>query len=219
MEVSKVREKAKVLDPETIVEQNNSSNRRKIGILGGTFNPPHIGHLLLADQVKDQLNLEDVHFMPNANPAHVNEKTTIRSDYRVDMVDLAIEDNPEFSLNLTEVNRGGTSYTIDTIKELKEASPNTDYYFIIGGDMVEDLKNWKSIDELVELVQFVAVRRPTFKTETPYPVIWVDIPQLEVSSSEIREKVSTNCSIRYLVPEQVIDYIDTKGLYVDDKAK
>lgn len=214
-----MREKTKVLEPETVAEKNHSSNRRKIGILGGTFNPPHIGHLLIADQVRDQLSLEDIQFMPNANPAHANKKTTIHSDYRVDMVDLAIEDNPDFSLNLTEINRGGTSYTIDTIKELKEANPNTDYYFIIGGDMVEDLENWKSIDELVDLVQFVAVRRPTFQRETPYPVIWVDIPQLEVSSSEIREKISTNCSIRYLVPGQVIDYIDTKGLYVDDEGK
>jgi len=135
------------------------------------------------------------------------------------MVDLAIEDNPDFSLNLTEVNQGGKSYTIDTIKELKEANPHTDYYFIVGGDMVEDLNNWKSIDELVNLVQFVAVRRPTFKTETPYPVIWVDVPQLAVSSSEIREKVATSCSIKYLVPDEVISYIDKKGLYINDETK
>jgi len=219
MERSKMKEFTKVLNSETVVEQNQSSSRRKVGLLGGTFNPPHIGHLLMADQVKDQLNLEDIQFMPTAEPAHVNEKTTISSDYRVDMVDLAIEDNPDFSLNLTEVNRGGKSYTIDTIKELKESNPNIDYYFIIGGDMVEDLENWRSIDELVDLVQFVAVRRPNFKSETSYPVIWVDVPQIAISSSEIREKVATKSSIKYLADDEVIDYINAKGLYINDETK
>jgi len=214
-----MKEFTKVLNSETVVEQNQSSSRRKVGLLGGTFNPPHIGHLLMADQVKDQLNLEDIQFMPTAEPAHVNEKTTISSDYRVDMVDLAIEDNPDFSLNLTEVNRGGKSYTIDTIKELKESNPNIDYYFIIGGDMVEDLENWRSIDELVDLVQFVAVRRPNFKSETSYPVIWVDVPQIAISSSEIREKVATKSSIKYLADDEVIDYINAKGLYINDETK
>lgn len=206
---------SKVVEPEVLTETTSKADK-KIGVLGGTFNPPHMGHLMIAEQVRDQLDLDNIHFMPTFIPAHKEEKAAIDSDHRVEMVGRAIDDNSNFSLNLTEVNRGGKSYTVDTMKVLKEANPETRYYFIIGGDMVEDLPNWKGIDELVNLVQFVAVRRPNYSQKSEYPVIWIDVPSYEISSSIIRNKVKTACSIHYLTPEKVIEYIEKEGLYKDD---
>mgnify|MGYP002722015534 FL=1 len=193
--------------------EERQETRRKIGLMGGTFNPPHLGHLLVAEQVYEALDLDNIHFMPTAKPGHAAGKETIDASYRVDMVDYAIEDNPHFSLNLTEVNRGGTTYTIDTIKELKEASPETDYYFIIGEDSVMDLAEWKNIEQLLDLVQFVGVKRPGYQAEVNFPIIWVDTPELDISSSDIRQRVSEGQSIKYLTPDRVRDYIEDKGLY------
>lgn len=203
------------LEPE-VQTLSQTDTHRRVGIMGGTFNPPHIGHLIVAEQVCEALELDSIHFMPTFKPGHASGKETIDANYRVDMVDLAIEDNPHFALDLTEVNRAGTTYTIDTIKELKEANPETEYFFIIGGDMVQDLANWKAIDELVSLVHFVGVNRPGYVSETDYPIIWVDTQEVDVSSSEIRERISQGLSIKYLTSPSVIDYIEQKGLYKND---
>lgn len=205
---------------EPLVESETSTeNHKRIGILGGTFNPPHLAHLIVAEQVYESLDLDAIHFMPTNEPGHAAGKETIPADYRVDMVDFAIEDNPNFWLNLTEVNRPGKTYTIDTMKELKEANPDTEYYFIIGGDMVADLSNWKDIDELVKLVHFVGVNRPGYEVETDYPVVWVDTLEMDISSTLIRKRVKEGLSIKYLTPDAVIDYIQEKALYIeDDKA-
>lgn len=189
---------------------------KRVGIFGGTFNPPHYAHLVIAQHIQEELELDRIHFLPTAEPSHTNGKTTIPADYRVDMVELAIEDNPNFCLDLTEVSRGGKSYTVETMRALTEANPNVEYYFIIGQDMVLDLPTWDGIDELMELVQFVAAKRPGYEGESPYPIIWVDVPELALSSSLIRQRVSEGKSIQYLTPPRVIDYIKTEGLYTHD---
>ena len=111
-----------------------TAKKRRIGILGGTFNPPHLGHLVIADQVATQLGLDKVLFMPDAEPPHVDRKLTIPAKDRVAMVKAAIKDNPRFDLELTEVNRGGRSYSYDTMLQLTQAHPENQYYFIIGGE-------------------------------------------------------------------------------------
>lgn len=189
---------------------------KRVGILGGTFNPPHYAHLVIAQHIQEELELDRIHFLPTAEPSHTNGKTTIPADYRVEMVELAIEDNPNFCLDLTEVSRGGKSYTVETMRALTEANPDVEYYFIIGQDMVLDLPTWDGIDELMELVQFVAAKRPGYEGESPYPIIWVDVPELALSSSLIRQRVSEGRSIQYLTPPRVIDYIKTEGLYTHD---
>jgi nicotinate-nucleotide adenylyltransferase len=195
----------------------NLNHRRQVGILGGTFNPPHLGHLVMADQVMKQLALEKVLFMPDSQPPHVDEKQTISGELRQAMVERAIFDNLNFELETAELQRGGISYTYDTIKILKQRHPDTDYYFIIGGDMVAYLPKWHRIDELVKLVRFVGVRRRDFSVHTPYPVIWVDSPLIDISSSMIRQRVVNHQSIHYLVPEGVENYIYEKGLYLERK--
>ncbi len=206
-------------EPEVLIEEIRTSKREKVGILGGTFNPPHMGHLMMAEQVKDQLDLDKIFFMPTAQPPHSSvTKTTIASEKRVQMLELATMDNSDFEIERYEVDKGGKNYTYDTMKALIELYPTVDFYFIVGGDMIADMPTWYRIDELIELVQFVGVNRPGYSVETDYPIIMVDIPMIDISSSTIRKKVAMNCSIKYLVPEDVRNYIVLEGLYQDDET-
>lgn len=194
--------------------QPANAGRHRIGIMGGTFNPPHIAHLLMAEQVGSQLDLDEVWFMPTATPPHAQGKTTIASQHRVQMVQKAIAGNSRFKLQPYEVNKGGTNYTYDTMAHFTKAYPETDFYYIIGTDSANDLATWHRIDDLVRLVQFVGVRRPGEKPYNgPYPILWVDSPLMDISSTEIRLRVFLEQSIRYQVPQAVAEYIDKHGLY------
>jgi len=190
--------------------------RKRVGILGGTFNPPHVGHLMIGEHVAQQLQLDEVRFMPNALPPHVDTKIAIDPLERAAMVQAAVQDNHLFKLELLEIQRGGKSYSYDSIVALREKEPETDFYFIIGGDEVAYLPTWYRIEELIDLVHFVGVNRPGVNQESPYPVQWVDVPQLEISSTMIRERVANHTSIRYMVPDMVAAYIFKKGLYLDE---
>lgn len=210
--------KEKSACPNTCVvtkESKDSQRRQQVGILGGNFNPVHIAHLIMADQVQQQLGLDKVYLMPTYQPPHIDEKKTIDSTHRLAMLKLAIEGNPHLAIETIELDRKGKSYTVDTMRYLTKKNPNTDYYFIIGGDMVNYLPKWKEIDELMTLVRFVGVNRPYYDTDTAYPIIWVDLPQMAISSTVIRQKIYMGCSVRYLLPENVLHYIQEKELYVD----
>lgn len=198
---------------QTLPKLNMTNNRKKIGIIGGTFNPIHNGHLFIADQVRNQLGLQKVYFMPDYLPPHVDHKEAIGADERVKMVNLAINDNDYFDIEMIEVIRKGKSYTYETMLELKKKHPDYDYYFIIGGDMVNYLPKWYHVNDLMNMVHFVGVRRDNYPMETPYPVIWVDIPKLDISSTLIRKLIKNRQSIRYLVPEKVRKYIKEHNIY------
>ncbi|MDO1605602.1 nicotinate-nucleotide adenylyltransferase [Lactobacillus sp. YT155] len=207
-----------ITDEQIQVKELKNDSKKRVGILGGTFNPIHIAHLVMAQQVLDQLSLDEIWFMPDNIPPHVDKKDAIAPMHRVEMIRLAIEDNPRFQLDLTEINRGGVSYTYETMKLLKEANQNTDFYFIIGGDMVEYLPTWNKIDELVKLVDFVGVCRPGYEKDTPYPVIWVNSPVMNISSTDIRKRLTSGHTVKYLVPAEVEDYIKKEGLYTDGQV-
>lgn len=192
------------------------SPRKQIGLLGGSFNPVHYTHLLIADQVKQSLGLDRVDLLPSFLPPHVDEKPTIPAKHRVTMVERAIATNQNLGVETSEIYRQGKSYTYDTIKALREEHPDTDYFFIIGGDMVEYLPKWYKIDELLTMVQFVGVKRPDYPTTSDYPLIWVDVPDSGISSSLIRSKRAQGCSIRYFVPDSVLEYIQEEGLYLNE---
>lgn len=198
-----------------VSEEILGPRRKQVALFGGTFNPVHIGHLIMAEAVGTTLGLDRVLFMPDNQPPHVDHKSAIPAAHRVAMLEAAIRPNPMFDLELTEVRRGGVSYTIDTMRALREAHPDTDYYFIIGADMVNYLPKWRDIAELVKLVTFVGVRRRGFTPASAYPIVWVDAPLIEISSSTIRERVAKHQSIRYLVPDAVAAYIEKEGLYLD----
>lgn len=207
-----------VTEPEILIEEIRTSERMKVGILGGTFNPPHMGHLVIAEQIKSQLDLDKILFMPTAEPPHVSAvKETISADVRAQMVELAIMDNPDFDLECYEVEQGGKNYTYNTMKALIELYPMVDFYFIVGSDMIADMPTWYRIDDLVNLVQFVGVGRPGFEVESDYPIILVDVPQTSISSTLVRNKVTQGCSIKYLVSAAVEEYIELEGLYRNDK--
>lgn len=195
---------------ETAVEK---TGRKQVGILGGNFNPVHNAHLLVADQVRQQLCLDEVFLMPEFIPPHVDKKETIAEQHRLNMLMLAINGIEGLDIETIELERQGISYTYDTMKYLTENNPDTDYYFIIGADMVEYLPKWHRIDELVELVQFVGVQRPKYKVGTSYPVIWVDVPLMDISSTSVRELIKTGHTPNFMVPQSVLAYIKKAGLY------
>jgi nicotinate-nucleotide adenylyltransferase len=193
------------------------NEQKKVGLYGGTFDPIHTVHLIVAEQARDALNLDEIWFLPAHIPPHKRSRRITADIHRVEMIRLAIADNPRFLLNTVELERdsGQPSYTYDTVRLLKVRHPEVDFYFIIGGDMANYLPKWHRIDELVQMVQFVALARPGYTMENKYMqrVIETEMPQLDVSSTMIREKASAGRSIRYLVPDAVRMYIEEKRLY------
>ncbi|WP_431027268.1 nicotinate-nucleotide adenylyltransferase [Lysinibacillus sp. LZ02] len=185
---------------------------KKVGILGGTFNPPHIGHLMMANEAYHALGLDEVRFMPNAIPPH-KESSGATDEQRKKMVALAIADVPYFILETFELRRGGLSYTYDTMQALTTSEPNVQFYFIIGGDSIDSLHTWYCIDQLVHIVQFVGFKRPGSEGTTHYPMTMVDAPQIDLSSTLLRERLARGGTVRYLVPEQVEAFIRKEGLY------
>ena len=205
-----------LLTPFTKVElepEIKNKKRKQVGILGGNFNPVHNAHLVVADQVRQQLGLDKVLLMPEYLPPHVDAKGTIAEHHRLKMLELAIEGIEGLEIETIELERKGISYTYDTMLLLNERDPDTDYYFIIGADMVDYLPKWHRIDDLVEIVQFVGVQRPRYKAGTSYPVIWVDVPLMDISSSMVRDFVAKGRTPNFMLPKPVLDYIKKEGLY------
>lgn len=202
-----------VVEPKVQVALQEQNTKKAVGILGGTFNPIHIAHLILAEQVYSKLNLDEIWFIPDNIPPHVNKKGAIAPRHRVEMIRLAIRDNAHFKVDLTEIMRGGISYTIDTVNELRRRHPENDFYLIMGGDMISDFKNWKNPHELASLIKLVGVKRPGYVQLCDFPIIWVDAPFMSVSSTQIRELLQAGNSVKYLVPQAVSEYITKEGLY------
>ncbi|AWB46990.1 nicotinate-nucleotide adenylyltransferase [Paenibacillus sp. CAA11] len=187
--------------------------------MGGAFDPIHCGHLLAAEAARDQYKLEEVWFMPSHLPPH-KEKAGVSGQQRMDMVKAAIESHPAFKPLDIELVRGGISYTIDTIRELRGLHPELDFYFIIGADMVNYLPKWEGIEELVRLLTFIGLQRPgsmleldTLPEAVQSAVLLADMPLVDISSSLIRARLRQGRSIRYMVPEPVYDYMMRSGIY------
>lgn len=189
---------------------------KRIGIFGGTFDPPHIGHFIIAEEVRDKCQLDEVWFMPVNIPPHKHRGDLTPADKRIKMLELGIKDRNKFSICHIEIMRKGKSYTVNTMEQLVSQFPNYQFYFIIGGDMVDDLHTWYEIDKLLELVTFIGTERPGHRSEPKIDrdkIIFVTVPQLEVSSSMIRERILNNKSIHYFVPDEVGEYIKENQLY------
>lgn len=188
---------------------------KKVGILGGTFDPPHFGHLLIAEEARVSCSLDEIWFMPTRTPPHKTSSLLCSDDDRIEMVKKAISSNSHFHLNLIEFERLGPSYTIDTMRELKSRSKDINFFFIIGGDMVNYLPKWKGIDELLTMLTFVGIQRPGHIITSGYDkrIVMIEAPQLEISSSEIRARLQQGKSIRYLLPDLVHDYIKERNIY------
>ena len=186
----------------------------KIGILGGTFNPIHIGHLILAEEVREKLSLDRIIFVPAYLPPHKDNSDIARASLRLAMVKLAIKGNRYFLTSDMEIKRDGRSYTIDTIKEFKRAYQQDELYFIIGSDLFKYLDDWKDLDEIIKIVRFVVATRPGYLLEKiPSHITTIPIRAVDISGFEIRKAIKENKSFRYLVPEAVLKYINKNRLY------
>lgn len=186
---------------------------KKVGILGGTFNPPHIGHLIMANEALSALKLDEVRFMPNAIAPHKKTHTDITNENRLRMVEILTSPYPKFKVETIELQLGGISYTYRTMVELVEREPDVQFYFIIGGDMIDSLHTWHYIDDLTKLVQFVGIYRPGSFSKTTYNVLMVEAPRIDLSSTIIRRRLSNGETVKFLLPDDVLHYIQKEGLY------
>lgn len=191
----------------------------KIGVFGGTFDPPHLGHLIVAEHVREWLGLEKVIFVPAVIPPHKRQRSDITpAEERLEMVRRAIAGNPSFDSSDIEIRRGGISFSVDTLKELRMHYPSDELHLLIGMDNVRDFKTWKDPEMIKRIAKVVVMTRPG---TIPDPEIRVElttmivceVPEIGISSNEIRELVRKGCSIRYLVPLSVVEYISEQMLY------
>lgn len=192
-----------------------------IGLFGGSFNPPHIAHLIVAEIVRDQFTLDEVWWIPNASPPHKRNRNLVEVEHRMEMTRLAVESNPNFRVSDVEVKREGVSYTVDTIRTLQETHPKTDFGLIIGSDSLDYFAEWHEPDEILDRVPLIVYKRPGALESVALPryanrVRYVAAPMMEVSGTEIRARCRKGRSIRYLVPESVRTYIEARGLYRDE---
>lgn len=177
------------------------TNRRAIGLFLGHFNPVHIAHLIIADQVRQQLNLEEVRFLP--------EKPSVEI---LKMLELATEERK--GLTIEKIKIDAKFRIFETVKRITEETPDCDFYFIIGGDVVSGLSHWTRINDLLQLVQLVGVQRPRYRTGTSFPLIWVDTPLMDISSTVIRKQIGKSIMPNFLLTSKVLAYIKKEGLYV-----
>lgn len=189
---------------------------KRIGIFGGTFDPPHVGHLLIADEVKYVVGLDEIWFIPTNVPPHKQQPMT-NSTHRYEMLLQATKEVDYFKVDPIELDRTGRSYTIDTMKALIKMYPTYSFHFIIGADMVEYLPKWEQIDELLQKVNFIGVQRRGYELKTSYPVKEVTIPLIEISSTEIKERIENGAPIQYFLPKEVYTYVKEHRLYGSTK--
>lgn len=187
----------------------------KIGILGGSFNPIHIGHLVLAEEARQKLKLDKIFFIPVNIPVHKDAKDLLPPDERLKMIRLAIRDNPNFQALDIEIKRKGKSYTIDTLKGLKDKYPQVDkFFFIVGSDALSYLNNWKDIGEVMKLAKFVVASRPNYPLKNlPKNILPLAVESVDISGFRLRQRIKNSESVRYLLPKEVNSYILKNKLY------
>jgi nicotinate-nucleotide adenylyltransferase len=195
----------------------------RIGILGGTFDPPHIGHLILAEVARNSLDLDRVLWAVAADPPHKQGLSITPVAHRLKMVELAISGSRAFRVSLVDVERPGPHYTVDMLRILSGEYPGDDLIFIIGGDSLADLPHWHRPSELIEAARLAVLNRPTASIDWPTleasipglreRVTLLHGPQIDVSGIDLRKRLRQRQSVRYLVPESVVSYIESNNLY------
>lgn len=190
----------------------------KIGVMGGTFDPVHLGHLVAAEQARAELKLDEVIFVPAGSPWQ-KERGVTSAEHRYLMTVLATAEHPSFSVSRLEIDRDGPTYTVDTLRALREALPDAGLYFITGADAILDILTWKAAEECLALADFVAAARPGYDLRVLDDhglrdhVIVLDVPALAISSSDVRERLASGRPVRYLIPSAVEGYARKYGLY------
>lgn len=192
-----------------------TSKRRRIGVMGGTFDPIHHGHLVAASEVAAALSLDEVVFVPTGEPWH--KKPVSSAEHRYLMTVIATAANPQFTVSRIDIDRPGVTYTVDTLRDLSALMPDADLFFISGADAIAQILAWKEIDEIWPLAEFIAVSRPGHNLELPEApegnISVLEVPALSISSTNIRQRAGASKPIWYLVPDGVVQYIAKHKLY------
>lgn len=193
---------------------------RKVGIMGGTFDPIHVGHLIAASSAMETASLDEVWFIPTATPPLKPNAPIASEEQRLAMVELAIADMPTFRCSSIEMNRGGTSYSYDTIVELMEQNPDASFSYIIGSDRIHDLPSWYRAEELKQLITFIGLNRPSdplhldrLNADWQQRVMIAPMPLIEISSTMLRERVKQGRTLQFYVPKAVEQYVKEHGIY------
>ena len=189
--------------------------KRRIGVRGGTFDPIHNGHLVAASEVASAFKLDEVIFVPTGSP--YLKETVTSAEHRYLMTVIATASNPSFKVSRIDIDRGGDTYTVDTLTEMKEEYPDADLVFISGADAIAQILAWKEVEKLWTLAHFVAVSRPGHKLTIPEApegsISSLEIPALAISSTDVRRRVDSGFPVWYLVPDGVVQYIAKHELY------
>ncbi len=202
----------------------------RVGILGGTFDPIHMGHLIIAEEARERIRLDEVIFMPTGQPWLKAGRRISPAHHRLEMVKLAIGSNPFFRDSAMEIERSGPTYTLDTLLDLRKELPSSaEIFFVVGLDSLKEFHRWHEPERVLTLCTLVAVNRPGFlkgdlglldsgTSEIMEKVLFLESPLIDVSGTDIRRRVANGSSIRYRVPQAVEEYIYTHGLYQDGEA-
>ncbi|MBN6037440.1 nicotinate-nucleotide adenylyltransferase [Amycolatopsis sp. 195334CR] len=194
--------------------------RRRIGVMGGTFDPVHHGHLVAASEVQSRFALDEVIFVPTGQPWQKSDRVVTRAEDRYLMTVIATASNPVFSVSRVDIERGGQTYTVDTLRDLRAEYPDTELHFITGADALEQILTWRNADELFDLAHFIGVTRPGYHLNDHHlpsgKVSLVEVTAMAISSTGCRERVERGEPVWYLVPDGVVRYIDKRGLYRQD---
>ncbi|MCE6993617.1 nicotinate-nucleotide adenylyltransferase [Saccharothrix sp. S26] len=192
------------------------SNRR-IGVMGGTFDPVHHGHLVAASEVQARFDLDEVVFVPTGQPWQKSEREVSAAEDRYLMTVIATASNPRFSVSRVDIDRPGPTYTIDTLTDLKVRHPDADLFFITGADALEQILSWRRADDVFGLAHFIGVTRPGYELDDthlpPGAVSLVEVPAMAISSTAVRARTASGLPVWYLVPDGVVQYISKRGLY------
>jgi nicotinate-nucleotide adenylyltransferase len=187
--------------------------RMKVGILGGTFDPIHIGHLIAASSVYEALNLDTVVFIPAGDPWQKRDRDLSSGQQRLEMVKLAIAGNDRFQASDIEIARSGATYAIDTVREWKKLNPEDEIFWIVGSDALSGIPSWHEWESFVSEVKIVAVNRIGQNDPVPFDFVSVEMPEVRISATELRDRFTNKLDTQYLVPQKVSQYISDPGLY------
>lgn len=198
---------------------DTAPRRRRIGVMGGTFDPIHHGHLVAASEAAARFELDEVVFVPTGEPWQKGQRDVTPAEHRYLMTVIATASNPRFSVSRIDIDRGGPTYTADTLTEMRELYPEAELFFITGADALAAIMNWKDSDTLLQLARWIGVTRPGYQLADPHlpggAVTLIEVPAMAISSTTCRDRVAAGAPVWYLVPDGVVQYISKHHLYLN----
>lgn len=210
-------------DGSCVMPDPPARRQRRVGVMGGTFDPIHHGHLVAASEVASRFSLDEVVFVPTGTPWQKHADEVSAAEHRYLMTVIATASNPRFTVSRADLDRGGPTYTVDTLTDLKADYPDDELYFITGADALAAIMSWKDADKLFDLARLIGVTRPGYQLKDPHlpgvAVTLIEVPAMAISSTDCRARVSRGEPVWYLVPDGVVQYISKHRLYAQPGEK